>query len=59
MIYCNRKNITKQKEVYIKDIGGTRGSVFKCSCSLNTETFLTEFLSFVLTKAEYSILWYR
>ena len=57
MIYCNRKNITKQKEVYIKDIGGTRGSVFKCSCSLNTETFLTEFLSFVLlTKAEYSIL---
>jgi len=57
VIYYNRKNITNQKEVCIKDIGITRDSGFKCSCSLNTETFLTEFLSFVLlTKAEDSIL---
>lgn len=53
VICHNRKKYYQEKEIYIKDIGGTIDDVFKFSCLLNTETFLTDFLSFVpLTKAE-------
>lgn len=43
VICVNRKKYYQEKEISIKDIGGTTDNVFKFSCSLNTEIFLTDF----------------
>lgn len=53
VLSVTEKNTIKQQQIYIKDIGSRADNVFKFSCSLSKEIFLTEFVSLVsLTEAE-------